>query len=545
MAGNQPARIPPVRNSWALVTTAGGDGAVPAPAPGAAAEEKEAESPAEAPAGTAGPAATGAFVARVAASPGVNVDAEVRIKMEDGKFVEGVITGRRSVDGSYPVAPLGLSGERGPVLNLMHGRHFFTVAEYERDYASQQGQLSGSAPRMPQIAARDAPTARAPARYTIETVPPGFGFIEGSLVRKVFGGAAARVDKCWPPFLLLAQSAAGEYLDQDVLTLVAAVEQALEGAAGEGVVLAPPVFDVFDDAESVLRAHVLRLGAALKEAATRKAKKQRIEDPSSRQPGAVGLRVMEELLGGSLAPKAKVLCAGLEDAGSTMAVAKAVLGKAPEDDFGRALQRVARSTGSCDVVAKGTFGNTLVTLRKGAEDGMEELAHKSDFGKVPPGGVRAGPASKKGVTLNSALRTGSIEGLHYYSVALVFSEGGYPEWFGPHRFDRAAAADPKRPCGPPEAQSALRAIVRHVVQPLWNFVSPMDQNGPMAFIDLVFQWLDLGVSESFVNGMVCKVHVEFQKAFSGWLDGAVKDPPRIAFLAELERALASHLANSS
>ena len=205
MAGNQPARIPPVRNSWALVTTAGGDGAVPAPAPGAAAEEKEAEGPAEAPAGTAGPATTGTFVARVAASPGVNVDVEVRIKMEDGGFVEGVITGRRSVDSSYPVAPLGLS----------------------------------------------------------------------------------------------------------------------------------------------------------------------------------------------------------------------------------------------------------------------------------------------------------------------------------------------------EAQSVLRAIVRHVVQPLWNFVSPMGQNGPMEFIDLVFQWLDLGVSESFVNGMVCKVHVEFQKAFSGWLDGAVKDPPRIAFLAELERALASHLANSS
>ena len=150
MAGNQPARIPPVRNSWALVTTAGGDGAVPAPAPGAAAEEKEAEGPAEAPAGTAGPATTGTFVARVAASPGVNVDVEpeVRIKMEDGKFVEGVITGRRSVDSSYPVAPLGLSGERGPVLNLMHGRHFFTVAEYERDYASQHDGRRRTAARL-------------------------------------------------------------------------------------------------------------------------------------------------------------------------------------------------------------------------------------------------------------------------------------------------------------------------------------------------------------------------------------------------------------
>ena len=85
---------------------------------------------------------------------------------------------------------------------------------------------------------------------------------------------------------------------------------------------------------------------------------------------------------------------------------------------------------------------------------------------MPPNAVRAGPASKKGVTLNSVLRTGSIEGLHYYGVAFAFSEGGYREWFGTHRFDRAAAADPKRPCGPPEAQSVLRAVVRHVVQPL-------------------------------------------------------------------------------
>ena len=148
MSGSNPAPRPPPRGSYSLAAGAGAGGAVPAPAPGAAAEEKEAESPAEAPAGTAGPAATGAFVARVAASPGVNVDAEVRIKMEDGKFVEGVITGRRSVDGSYPVAPLGLSGERGPVLNLMHGRHFFTVAEYERDYASQHDGRRRTAARL-------------------------------------------------------------------------------------------------------------------------------------------------------------------------------------------------------------------------------------------------------------------------------------------------------------------------------------------------------------------------------------------------------------
>ena len=109
MSGSNPAPRPPPRGSYSLAAGAGAGGAVPAPAPGAAAEEKEAEGPAEAPAGTAGPAATGAFVARVAASPGVNVDVEVRIKMEDGGFVEGVITGRRSVDSSYPVAPLGLS----------------------------------------------------------------------------------------------------------------------------------------------------------------------------------------------------------------------------------------------------------------------------------------------------------------------------------------------------------------------------------------------------------------------------------------------------
>ena len=53
---------------------------------------------------------------------------------------------------------------------------------------------------------------------------------------------------------------------------------------------------------------------------------------------------------------------------------------------------------------------------------------------------------------------------------------------------RVAAGDPKRPCGPPEAQSVLRAIVRHVTQPLWNYVSPADQNGPMALMDLIFTW---------------------------------------------------------
>ena len=117
MSGSTPAPRPPPRGSYSLAAGAGAGGAAPAPAPVAAAEEKEAEGTAEAPAETAGPAATGTFVARVAASPGVNVDVEVRIKTTSGKLVEGVITGRRSRDSSYPVAPLGLD------CCLQHGLH--------------------------------------------------------------------------------------------------------------------------------------------------------------------------------------------------------------------------------------------------------------------------------------------------------------------------------------------------------------------------------------------------------------------------------------
>ena len=140
--------------------------------------------------------------------------------------------------------------------------------------------------------------------------------------------------------------------------------------------------------------HALRLGATLKEMAARRAKKQKIEDPGARQPAAVGLRVMEELLDGHLATRAKALCGSLEEADSCAAAAATVLGKPPEGEFDRALQRVARSAGSCEVVSKATHGNTLFTLRRGAEEGMEALAHRADFGKVPPGTARAGPNSQ-------------------------------------------------------------------------------------------------------------------------------------------------------
>ena len=71
------------------------------------------------------------------------------------------------------------------------------------------------------------------------------------------------------------------------------------------------------------------------------------------------------------------------------------------------------------------------------------LFHVRQFLTVPEYNQRyadAGPASKKGATLISVLRTGALGGLHYYSVALEFSDGGYQEWFGAHRFDRTAAS---------------------------------------------------------------------------------------------------------
>ena len=74
----------------------------------------------------------------------------------------------------------------------------------------------------------------------------------------------------------------------------------------------------------------------------------------------------------------------------------------------------------------------------------------------------------------------------------------------------------------------LRAIVRHVIQPLWNYVSPADQNGPMALMDLIFTWGDSGISHAFISDMVLKVHTEYQRNFENWLDGAVKEPPKLA-----------------
>ena len=88
---------------------------------------------------------------------------DVRIKLTDDVFGVGVVTGRRNFDGTYPVAGRLDDGQCGPAANLFHHQQVYTVAEYEREYASRQGRLPGSAPMLPQMATRDAPTARAVA----------------------------------------------------------------------------------------------------------------------------------------------------------------------------------------------------------------------------------------------------------------------------------------------------------------------------------------------------------------------------------------------
>jgi hypothetical protein len=98
----------------------------------------------------------------------------------------------------------------------------------------------------------------------------------------------------------------------------------------------------------------------------------------------VGLKVLEELLDGPLAREAEALCGNLEEAGSSVVAAAAQPSKPPAGDFdSRAVQRVVRSTGACEVVSVANHGNTLFTLRKGAEDGMEALAHKAHPARNP------------------------------------------------------------------------------------------------------------------------------------------------------------------
>ena len=51
---------------------------------------------------------------------GLGQGADVRVKLFSGMFGEGVVTGRRQFDGTYPVAICLNNGQRGPTGYLFH-----------------------------------------------------------------------------------------------------------------------------------------------------------------------------------------------------------------------------------------------------------------------------------------------------------------------------------------------------------------------------------------------------------------------------------------
>ena len=50
----------------------------------------------------------------------------------------------------------------------------------------------------------------------------------------------------------------------------------------------------------------------------------------------------------------------------------------------------------------------------------------------------------------------------------------------------------------------------------------------MGLMDLIFTWGDSGIFHKFVNDMFLKIHNEYQRNFENYLDGAIKDPPKLA-----------------
>ena len=143
MSGNNAAGVPPTGGSDALATGAAAGGAGPAAAPEAGATEGGDGSPGEAAAPASPPAPAAQPRMLIAASPGMGEGTDVRIKLTDDVFGVGVVTGRRNFDGTYPVAGRLDDGQRGPAANLFHHQQVYTVAEYEREYASRQGRLPG------------------------------------------------------------------------------------------------------------------------------------------------------------------------------------------------------------------------------------------------------------------------------------------------------------------------------------------------------------------------------------------------------------------
>ena len=143
MSGNNAAGVPPTGGSDALATGAAAGGAGPAAAPEAGATEGGGGSPGEAAAPASPPAPAAQPRMLIAASPGMGEGTDVRIKLTDDVFGVGVVTGRRNFDGTYPVAGRLDDGQCGPAANLFHHQQVYTVAEYEREYASRQGRLPG------------------------------------------------------------------------------------------------------------------------------------------------------------------------------------------------------------------------------------------------------------------------------------------------------------------------------------------------------------------------------------------------------------------
>ena len=105
MAEDQAAGMPPAAGNTILALGAGAAGPEPAAAPGMGVGQGGGGPPPAAAAAAAGQAAAApAPRALDAVSPGLGQGADVRIKLHSGMFGEGVVTGRRQFDGTYPVA---------------------------------------------------------------------------------------------------------------------------------------------------------------------------------------------------------------------------------------------------------------------------------------------------------------------------------------------------------------------------------------------------------------------------------------------------------
>ena len=142
MAEDRAAGVPPAAGNTIPALGAGAAGPEPAAAPGMEMGPGGGGPPPAAAAAAAGrTAAALPPQPLIAASPGLGQGADVRVQLESGMFAEGVVTGRRHYDGTYPVAICYRNGQRGPTGYLFHVRQFLTVPEYNQRYAERSTQL--------------------------------------------------------------------------------------------------------------------------------------------------------------------------------------------------------------------------------------------------------------------------------------------------------------------------------------------------------------------------------------------------------------------